>query len=170
MNKDKLITAIIDRLQHDLNNAITAAEQAHLASTDEQSIAETQYDTLAIESAYLAEGQSRRIGEIQQAISQLQQFIIKPFTENCAIDVGACVQLAEQTDTALAKNNQVKNNQWYFICPVAGGMSISLEGNSYTIITPQSPVGQNLIGKCLDDDFELNLGKNYIDSYICSLY
>ena len=170
MNKDKLIAAIIDSLQHDLNNAINAAEQAHLASTDEQSIAETQYDTLAIESAYLAEGQSKIIGEIQQAINQLKQIVINPFTENCAIDIGACVQLAEQSNTVQIENNQFKNNQWYFICPVAGGMSINLEGNSYTIITPQSPVGNALMGKYLEDDFHLQLGAKTLNSTIYSMF
>ena len=45
MNKEKLITNIISHLENALSIAKHAANEAHLAATDDQSVAETQYDT-----------------------------------------------------------------------------------------------------------------------------
>ena len=68
INKQALVELIISDLQQALNQAISAANEAHAAAVDDQSVAETQYDTLAIEASYLAEGQSKRVQELQKAI------------------------------------------------------------------------------------------------------
>jgi uncharacterized membrane protein len=72
LNKQQLITIIVSSLSQQLQKAIAAANEAHAAAVDDQSVAETQYDTLAIEAGYLAEGQSRRVTEFQQAIDAYQ--------------------------------------------------------------------------------------------------
>ena len=59
-HKLQIIDLILDDLRQAYQGAMHAADQAHSAATDDQSVAETQYDTLAIEAAYLAHGQSQR--------------------------------------------------------------------------------------------------------------
>ena len=79
MNKNKILDAVLSYLYLELSHCEQAANNAHLAATDDQSVAETQYDTLAIESAYLAEGQSRRLIEFKVSIKRfitLQQQIL----------------------------------------------------------------------------------------------
>jgi len=156
LDKKQLIDIVISALTQKLQQAIDAANEAHAAAVDDQSVAETQYDTLAIEASYLAEGQSKRVNEFQQAIDAYQALQLVDFDENSLVTLGALVQLAEDS----------KANHWFFIGPAAGGFRCQQGQQNITVITPQSPMGTALIGKQQDDDVEIMLGANKLEDYI----
>lgn len=156
MNKKALVTIIIRSLEQELSQAISAANEAHAAAVDDQSIAETQYDTLAIEASYLAEGQSRRVQELQTAIRKYQELTLLSFNEDTTISMTAFIQLSQDSH----------KKHWFFIGPAAGGFRCKLSENQITVITPQSPMGLALIGKCQDEDVDIKLGNNQISDYI----
>lgn len=138
--------------------ALVAANNAHKAATDDQSVAETQYDTLAIEQSYLAEGQSRRVDEIRYAIKRLQSIPLVALQKKPEINIGSVVQLEKDID----------KQQWFFLAPAAGGYRCKLAVQSNTInivvITPQSPIGAAMMGKVLDDEISIQIaGKNIAD-------
>lgn len=160
MNKKQIISDILAHLAQELIAVTTAANNAHLAATDDQSVAETQYDTLAIEASYLAEGQSRRVTAIQQAKQAIEQLVIHDFQEDHAISLGALVQLAQE--------NGVK--QWYFIAPAAGGFRGVLQQQSYTVVTPSSPMAKALMGKFIDDEVMLTVGGHQRFNEIIAVY
>jgi len=155
-NKKQLIDVVTAALTQELQQAIDAANDAHAAAVDDQSIAETQYDTLAIEAGYLAEGQSKRVSEFQQAIDAYQALKLIDFEESSTIALGALVQLSADN----------KANHWFFIGPAAGGFRCQQGQQNITVITPQSPMGTALIGKQQDDDIEIMLGTNKLEDYI----
>lgn len=159
LNKKQLVNIIVGALTQELQKAINAANEAHAAAVDDQSVAETQYDTLAIEAGYLAEGQSKRVSEFQQAIDAYQVLDLIVFDENSTITTGALVQLAADSPS----------NHWFFIGPAAGGFRCNLAQQSITVITPQSPMGMALIGKQQDDDIEIMLGASKLEDYIAQL-
>lgn len=156
IDKQALVTLIINELKQAFNQAISAANEAHAAAVDEQSIAETQYDTLAIEASYLAEGQSKRVIELQAAINAYQTLHIINFDENKPIALTALVQLA--------KDNP--NKHWFFIGPAAGGFRCILSEQHITVITPQSPMGLALLEKFQDDEIDIKLGNNQLRDFI----
>jgi transcription elongation GreA/GreB family factor len=160
MNKKQILSDIHSHLEQELSATITAANNAHLAATDDQSVAETQYDTLAIEASYLAEGQSRRVAQIQQAKQALTKLVLRDFDKNMPISLGALVQLAQDSD----------DNHWFFLAPAAGGFRGELEGESYTVITPTSPMAKALLGKFIDDEIELMVGVNKLCDEIVAVY
>ena len=154
VDKKTLVTLIIKNLKQELSQAINAANEAHASATDDQSVAETQYDTLAIEASYLAEGQSRRVQELQIAISGYESLNLLTFNNNKEIALSALVKLSD-------KNQE---QDWFFIGPAAGGFRCHLNNQYITVLTPKSPMGLALIGKFVDDDVEVMLGnKNLID-------
>ncbi|MEY8203631.1 MAG: transcription elongation factor GreAB [Bermanella sp.] len=156
MNKHHLRQAIIQNLQQTLASAVQAAQQAHDAATHEQSKAETQYDTLGLESAYLAAGQSRRIDEMTLAISQLQNWSIKDFNEDEEIYLGALLTLN-------APNQQTLR---LFLAPAGGGISIPLGADAIKVITPQTPLGRALLGLGVEDTVTLPNGASYEVSHL----
>ncbi len=156
IDKQALVTLIINELKQAFNQAISAANEAHAAAVDEQSIAETQYDTLAIEASYLAEGQSKRVIELQAAINAYQTLHIIDFDENKPIALTALVQLSKDS----------QNKHWFFIGPAAGGFRCLIDAQHITIITPQSPMGLALIGKYQEDDIDIKLGNNQLRDFI----
>ena len=159
LNKKQLVNIIVDALTQELQKAINAANEAHAAAVDDQSVAETQYDTLAIEAGYLAEGQSKRVSEFQQAIEAYQALELVAFDENSTVTIGALVQLAADS----------QSRHWFFIGPAAGGFRCNLAEQAITVITPQSPMGIALIGKQQDDDIDIMLGANKLEDYIAQL-
>jgi transcription elongation GreA/GreB family factor len=160
MNKNIIISDILAHLDLELIAIKTAANNAHLAATDDQSVAETQYDTLAIEASYLAEGQSRRVDDIQNAKHAIEQLVVREFQEKMPISLSALVQLS-------LENN---DKQWFFIAPAAGGFRGILNGQAYTVITPSSPMAKALIGKYIDDEIELMIGFNKQLNEIISIH
>ena len=157
MHKKELIKQIVEHLTYELNNSEQAAKNAHLAATDDQSVAETQYDTLAIESAYLAEGQSRRIIAFKKALKGFEQLSLSDNSKHVVL--GSLVQLSEDKD----------ENHWFFIAPAAAGFRAKINGQHYTVITPQSPMGKALLGKQSDDDIHIRLGNSELHDDICAI-
>lgn len=158
IDKQALVALIINDLKQELNQAVNAANEAHAAAVDDQSVAETQYDTLAIEASYLAEGQSRRVQELQVATHSYQALTLPSFNKSSAIALTSLVQLSADSE----------NKHWFFIGPAAGGFRCKIGEQHITVITPQSPMGRALIDKYQDDDIEVVLGDNKLtDDIAC---
>ena len=126
-------------------------------------MAETQYDTLAIEQSYLAEGQSRRVDDINAGIKSLQSLKFDPLLNKARVMMGSLVQMEQD----------IAKRHWFFITPVAGGYrcQASHQGKliNITLITPQAPMGKALLRKELDDDVSLSVGKNNIADFITDI-
>jgi len=164
IDKIKLVQMVIAQLASELAQAKKAANDAHADAVDDQSVAETQYDTLAIEAGYLAEGQSKRVAEFQQAIIAYENLILRDFTEDSQIALTALVQLSAD----------VEGNHWFFIAPAAGGFRGQFTQQeitvSFTVITPSSPMAIALLDKFQDDEIEITLGSGKLNDYIANIY
>lgn len=164
MDKLQLISKIIKHLEQELKHAVLAATNARDAAVNDESVAETQYDTIAIEAGYLAQGQSKRVEEFETAIKafhvlKMQKHVIDEIEKDSAITVGHLVQL---------EKDEAKSH-WYFIASFAGGFITQLEHHKITVITPKSPIGQTLVGKYCDDEIKVKLGLNDLEDFITSV-
>jgi transcription elongation GreA/GreB family factor len=137
-----LISAIVKKLKIELSTAIAASQQAHDTATHSENIAANKYDTLAVEAAYLAHGQSMRIAELKQSIAIYQHFQRPSFDARAAIRLGALVCIEDDQE----------QQQRLLIGPAAGGMSIDSVQGPIHVITPIAPLGQVLMGKCVGDE------------------
>ncbi|GHF86801.1 hypothetical protein [Thalassotalea marina] len=153
--KNAIKAELLEQLKSSLIDAELAAKNARLASIDEQSVAETQYDTLAIEASYLAEGQSRRVDELKLSIELINKLIIDG--GNDIVGIASLV--------TLSKNE----NLLYFLAPTAAGYRLNVEEKQVVVITDKSPIGRALLGKGLGDEIHLVLGKNVIDDEISAI-
>lgn len=98
-----------------------------------------------MEHAYLAEGQSRRIEELRQGILQLEHMGLPELTEDDAIVLGTVIR---------AENYTTQSSQLFFMAVNGGGVKQQTELGEITVITPQSPLGEELLGRYLDDEFK----------------
>lgn len=145
MNKTHLQTVIIDKLQADLAVAKDALKASHEAATHAESKAENKYDTRGLEAAYLADGQRKRVHEIETAISNYQNLPVRSH-RNEAITLGALVSL-ESADSC----------RWVFLGPDAAGLSVTVEGEEVLVISPRSPLGKALLGCEEGDEAEIKV-------------
>jgi transcription elongation GreA/GreB family factor len=136
MDKRTVIQLVVSQIEADLAALLNAANATHAEATDEQNKPENKYDTRALEASYLAQGQSRQVVELLKAKQEFESLHIADTPENDPIDVGALLKLRRGNIDTL-----------YFVGPKAGGIEVSCEGKPVTVITPQSPLGQQLMGK-----------------------
>lgn len=142
MNKAELLQRIIDTLTFDLDVAQRAAQTAYETATAEENIAENKYDTLGLEASYLATGQARRMEEIRQARAAYQQLMLRDYDPARGIQISNLVTLEAENGSC----------QHLFIGPEGAGLKIGQGEQLVTVITPRSPLGQNLMGKHEDDE------------------
>jgi len=136
MNKAALVKKIIEQLTEKTALHATAARAAHAEATHEESKAEDQYDTRGLEAAYLASGLARQVEEAVGAVRDFSRMTVCKFGPKDPIDVSALVELKSG-----------KEHSFYFIGPGAGGTEVVHEKQTVLVITPQSPLGQQLVGK-----------------------
>jgi transcription elongation GreA/GreB family factor len=139
-----LVSAIIEKLQLELSTAVAASRQARDSATHSENIAANRYDTLAVEAAYLAHGQSLRIAELKQSIALYQHFQRPTFDARATIQLGALVCIEDHQD----------QQRRLLIGPAAGGLSIDSEHGPVQVITLSAPLGQALMGKRVDDEVD----------------
>lgn len=147
MNKRAILQKIIARLTGELEVYFRAAEYARAEATHEQNKAEHKYDTRGLEASYLARGQSKQAAELEAAIAEFQSLPVKKFGSADPVDIGALVEL-----------DQLGEKNLYFLGPRAGGTEIEHDKREILVITPQSPLGEQLLGKKAGDAFQLKLG------------
>ena len=147
MNKRAVIKKIVEQLQSELEVYFRAAQFSRAEATHEQSKAESKYDTRGLEASYLARGQSKQAAEIEAAIVEFGKLAAGKLTVNGSIDIGSLVELETSGESS-----------FYFVGPRAGGTEVIHDRKEILVITPQSPLGAQLVGKKTGDTPQLTLG------------
>jgi transcription elongation GreA/GreB family factor len=146
VDKPALIQKILAQLGEELDVLLKAARAAHAEATHESSKAENKYDTRGLEASYLARGQSRQAAEAVQAIQDFQTLPLRRFSAEDEIDLGAVVEVAGSRERSV-----------YFIGPRAGGTEVAQDGREVMVITPQSPLGRQLVGRRQGERLQLSI-------------
>ena len=152
MNKSALVKKILARLQTELLSYANAARAAHAEATHEQNKAESKYDTRGLEAAYLAGGQARQAAQTEQTIEQFQSLPLASFGAKDPIALSALVELEARGE-----------RMFYFLGPRGGGLEIEHGGKEILLITPQSPIGQLLLGRRTGDRVKFGTGAQLVE-------
>jgi transcription elongation GreA/GreB family factor len=145
-DKRALIKKIIAQLTAGLEVYAKAARAAHAEATHESSKAENKYDTRGLEASYLARGQSKQAAETVQAIEDFEALPLRNFAATDEIEVGAFVELKAK-----------RGSNFYFIGPRAGGTEVIHQDQEVLVITPSSPLGQQIVGRKQGDKVQLQI-------------
>jgi hypothetical protein len=148
MNKTALLRAVITELENDLHRQQDANKQASAGATDGEARAETKWDTCGLESSYLARGHAMQFKALAADVCELRAFAIPVFA-GLPIGVGALIE------TELDKEKML-----CFLLPCAGGIEVSFEGCTVSVITPASPIGAALLDKKQGDKFSFRAGSS----------
>ena len=88
-----------------------------------------------------------RVSEVRATIGVFKAWELERFDDDDVIRPGAVVTLEVDGDTC----------QRYLLALVGGGLNIEMGGETVRVITPGSPIGGELVGARVGDDFELEL-------------
>ena len=159
MNKLLLFDVIVGEITVALNNSLAAAEEARATATNKENAAENKYDTLGLEAAYLAHGQSERVVQLEKDLAAYV-FLKKRVTDHEIADVGSLVKLEYKTGEV----------RFLFIGPASGGLVVSLSGSSVIVITPGSPLGKALLGVGVDDEVSVDVAGSASKARVAGLW
>ncbi len=140
--KKELLTTLIDSLILEHQALILSALEAKDAATSEESKAENKYDTRGLEASYLAGAQSKRSKDMERAIHSLKTLKF--------VDVSKLKKISLTSIVKLEILESLKTKM-IFILPYAGGNKILLNSMVYQVITPESPMGLQLINRSVGD-------------------
>jgi transcription elongation GreA/GreB family factor len=158
MKKAVLIQQIVARLHENFAVLEKAARASHAEATHESSKADNKYDTRGLEASYLARGQSRQAKEILDAIQTYEALPAREFGPGEPIDLTALVSV----DADGARST-------YFIGPTSGGLEIECQRKEIMVITPQSPLGQSLMGKKAGQRWTAKLGGSTVKYHLLAV-
>ena len=144
MDKATVLKKLNAKLAEELAVLDKSARAAYEAATHEEAAPENQYDTRGLEASYLAGAQAKRTAELRQTIALFKALPIQSFGPDDEIRPTALVELEGENV-----------HRFYFIGPKGGGLKIRHEGEDIWVITPQSPLTQQLLGKEEGDEVEL---------------
>jgi transcription elongation GreA/GreB family factor len=153
IEKKQVIRAFLTHFESELRALTQSAKTAHEAATHEESKAEDRHDTFAIEASYLAAGQSARALDLENTLTEYRGYLEK-MNPHQKVDLGAWVEL---------KTGQKISS--VFIADRGGGTQIQLEGKTISILTPQSPLGEALVGAVSEDEITVE-SKNGVRDYL----
>jgi hypothetical protein len=158
ISKSRVLHQITQELSRTLETLAGAARVMHADASDEQNKPEDKYDTRGLETAYLASSQARQATEAEQALAQYQSLKLQKFTGKTPIALTALVELESRGTRA-----------FYFLGPTSGGTEVHVAGQEILVITPESPLGRELVGKKTGDHVKLQTRGPWRESRIISV-
>jgi hypothetical protein len=147
VDKHALVQMLRDEIARTIEVLSRAANEAREAATHEEAKPENDKDTRAVEAAYLAGAQAERARDLARADAALKALSLQRFAEGAPISASALIELDQ--DGVVAH---------YFLAPHGGGMKVSVNGLTVTVLTPQSALGRELLGRSRGDAFEVTIG------------
>ena len=136
MDKANIIQAILVELADEFEARRRSSKETRELGNHEESKAESKYDTLAIEENYLADGLAKQAQAAVRAASEIEKLGVREFAASDPIDVGALVEM----DFGDAR-------EWFFLAPSGGGTEAGSGRERVTVLTPDSPLGSQLMGR-----------------------
>ncbi|CAI8333104.1 MAG: Uncharacterised protein [Opitutia bacterium UBA7350] len=148
MNKEAFYYCLLETLRLEAKHAVDASKDAASYATDEESRAQSKWDTQGLEASYLAAGQAGQAMLWANAVEELQSERVTLLQAKDQVSLGALLRCAFEA-----------GEEYYFFAGVAGGQVVLLDSKEVTVITPQSELAHCLLGLKAGDAFTLRNGR-----------
>ena len=159
MDKKKLLENMITQLEADRKMLIEATQATYEAATHEESKPENEYDTRGLEASYLAGAQSKRVGEIEEALALFKSIVLVDFKNNDPLGSTAVVELESDGKTI-----------YVFLMPKGGGITIKQDNKSIQVVTGTSPLGEALRGLKVGSAAVVDTGKRELEYEVVNVW
>ena len=147
MDKSQFFNRLILTLREECLHAVQASKDAADYATNEESRADSQWDTQGLEASYLAAGQASQARQWAESVQELQserEELLQPRVSICLGALFSC--------------DFGDGPEWYFLAGVAGGHVVPTEQGEVTVITSSSPLAGRLLGLKAGEKFALANG------------
>jgi hypothetical protein len=135
LNKNYILKRVIAQIERREETIKNSAERSRDASNNAPGRMESRYDSTKMEHGYLADSLNFARVEIQGGLEILSGFSLPE--DNKKISLGSLVEIQSHDGIKMK----------VFILPYGGGETVEEEEEEITIITPESPIGREIMGK-----------------------
>ncbi len=156
--KIKILAAFIAKFEREAESLGAAAKAAHEAATHEESKAEDAHDTRGVEASYLAGAQTARLAELKSVVLEYKALLADAEVRGerksgTAIAVGSLVVVQPLTavDSARPKGAALHA----IFAAHGGGTTVEVDGRTYSVFTPNSPIGEAILGGATGEVVEI---------------
>ena len=156
-DKRNLIEQVVVALTANLALLKKSAESAHSGATHSDAVAKSKYDTHGLELSYLAGSHFERALRLERELEQLRKMSISVHSSSKAISLGSVI--------FLATGSEVKT---YFLSLFGAGIQVEWLGYKVSVISPDSPIGAQLLGGFLGDDIDFADSK--VESEVLAIF
>jgi transcription elongation GreA/GreB family factor len=153
--KRAILNEVIKIVDAELARLRSASAQSNRGALHSAPRAEKQRDTTGLEAAYLAHGYAQNCNELAWQLEELKRMKVEDFTGQ-EIDVGAVVEVELDGEADL-----------YMLLNGGGGTEVNVDGQTVTVITPESPIGKSLMGNVEAGSFSF---REDMEGIILSVY
>ncbi len=158
-DKEALLDELRERLRARLRALTDSQATSQEGATHAEMRAEDPKDMRSTEASYLARGLAERVAQLRAALVRLEGFAPAPFPEEAAIGIGALVSLEDDLGNEIV----------HFLVPVAAGEKLGDPASPIVSVSPESPLGQELIGRRVDESFEFELPRGRVEATILAV-
>lgn len=150
MDKRKLLTQVVEFLLKNLTIAEQARDAAQREANSHVGAMESRYDTWKEENQYEVSAQELRIRDYQDSIERIRLLIEsdKALESNGKVKIGSVVVLESEQGAV----------KYYLVSPSGGGAIVKDGDISVFALTPDSPLGKQLLNLEEGEECELNSG------------
>jgi len=141
MQKEPLMTQLIDQLRQSIRVAVTAGRDAAREAQEGGTARERRESSRELRQyASLARGQSRRAAATNRELEQLERFRPQPMGARARVSLGAVVEIEDE---------ETGEGRTFFLAPAGAGRVVTgPDGDGViTVVTPSSPIGRAVLGR-----------------------
>lgn len=135
MTKQEALNALTEVITEKWEDAKKSFQRSKSSATSDEVRQESKYDTRGLEESYLAHGLAKAVQDYEMALSHLNEVKLSPSTEQ--VSLGSFIQCRSGSGEILS----------FLLSSSGGGIEAEVSEESVTIITPESPLAQSLLGK-----------------------
>ncbi|HEY2773225.1 MAG TPA: GreA/GreB family elongation factor [Candidatus Binatia bacterium] len=147
IDKRAVVAALRARIVFALESLTASHKAVHAGAVHPDAKQEHSKDMRATEASYLARGLAERVETLRDAVRALDLMPLRAFGNDETISTGALVTIADGEDFESS----------YLLAPAGGGERVSIAGREVLVLTPQSPLGSSLLGRCLGESVSVDL-------------
>ena len=149
MDKQDLVDQLVRQLQASARSALTARDATAAEAREGATPDEKREDARAAhQQSTLGRAQQRRAQQALAEIDALATWHPRPLPFSATVAVGAIVEI-EDPDTGQGRT--------FFLAPVGAGVTLTGPGGDgvLSVVTPQSPIGNAVLGRRVGDTIEI---------------
>lgn len=143
--KHAAFAVLLESLRDDLAALVASQDATRAGAVHEETRAEHAKDTRATEAAYLARGLAQRAETLRTAVALLASNTPAEFSAGDPIAVGTLIEL----------EHKAGERAHYLLAPTGGGTKLAMGEGEVVVLTPSSPLGSALLGRCEGDEIAL---------------